>query len=47
MMLAILCRDRDRPVPVLSDTVPLASLLRPKASSEPKRLLINDRSIVF
>ncbi len=48
VMLTFLCRDRrrpvtvpspsrHRPVPVLSNTVPLASLLRPKAFSVPKR----------
>jgi len=47
VMLTILCRDRDRPVPVLSNAVFHASLLRPKASSVPKRPLISDRSIAF
>ena len=37
VMLTFLCRDRDRPVPVLSNAVPLAFSLRPKASSVPKR----------
>ena len=40
-MLTFLCRDRDRPVPVLSNTVPLVSPLRSKG---PKRPLIYARS---
>ena len=38
-MLTYWSRDRPVSVPVLSNTVPLASLLRPKASSVPKRPL--------
>ena len=35
-----LCRDSDRPVPVLSNTILLASLLRPYTSSVPKFITI-------